>query len=56
MIDSFRKRRAIFEEVLILALRLAQKVSIGFKSGEYGGKKSNVQPAFSISVFVFSDL
>lgn len=43
-------------KLLILALRLAQKVSMGFKSGEYGGKKSSVQFAFSISVFVFSDL
>ena len=38
------------------SLKLAQKISIGFRSGEYGGKNLSVQPAFFISSFVFADL
>ncbi len=35
---------------------LAQNFSIGFKSGEYGGKKITLQPTDSINSFVFFDL
>lgn len=33
---------------LIRAFMLAQRFSIGFKSGEYGGRNKILHPAFSI--------
>jgi hypothetical protein len=35
---------------------LAQNFSIGFKSGEYGGKKITLHPTDSINSLVFCDL
>jgi len=41
---------------LIHRFILAQNFSMGFKSGEYGGKKISLQPTDSINSFVFFDL
>jgi hypothetical protein len=41
---------------LILFFIFAQHFSIGFKSGEYGGRNSILQPAFSTNSLLFLDL
>jgi hypothetical protein len=37
-------------------LKLAQNISIGFRSGEYGGKNSNLHSAFSMISILLLDL
>ena len=43
-----------FERTIFL--KFAQKISIGFKSGEYAGRNKILHPAFSISFRDSSDL